>query len=906
MKQEDERVNKKLAEIQDEAEEQDDENMQEEVPEEYDDGMMLVELNAPERREAAAKRQENERVRREKRRIERQQDEGLDAGEPEEREQKRGRVAQQEAEDVPIPEDEFDTDITMEIRRLQQVQPDIAEAYSPPRVAEEGKKWGLMAGESMDITTGWDFRKADQKTKAWNYVKEKKPKMLIGSPMCRMFSQLQNLSPWDDVKQANWKEAVEHIKFVISLYRLQVREGRLFLHEHPAGASSWGLKMVQDLMKEEGVVTSIADQCQYGLMTQAERTSGVTPARKRTRFMTNSIAVAEELSKKCQGGHVHTHLMGGNRASQAARYPQGLCEAICRGLVRELRWKEEGVQKLMSLSAKTVIDKREDHEEETGGAWDDVSGVELDMKKVMEARKVEIGYVHVKKVWTKIPRRVAVANGWKIIKTRWIDINKGDSKNPNYRSRFVGKEFNNGAEDNLFAATPPLEALRLLVSELATEHEDEKENDNVMMVNDVARAFFEAWTERDICIELPDEDREEGEGDMVGKLQKSLYGTRDAAANFQKQVTKVMRKLGFKAGKFNPCTFMHKDRKIKTIVHGDDFISKASREDAKWLKKKLEENFEIKTKVIGNGDKEQSEERILNRVIRVTAGGWEYEADQRHADIIIDALNLNGAKPVQTPSEDDKPWKSEEDEQVLNDKEAREYRSLAARANYLALDRADIQFACKEICRGMANPTRGHHRKLKRLARYLIGVPRVVIKYKWQKRKQVVQGFSDADWAGCKKTAKSTSGGAIVLGEHLIKSWSSTQKGVTLSSGESELVAAVKTSTEVIGILQLLEDWNDVKEGEILVDASAALGVVRRKGNGKLRHIRVGLLWVQEKEENGELKYSKVCGEVSPADMMTKGVPPKLLSRHMARLGLVSARGRAQAGLDMAGDIGRA
>ena len=134
-----------------------------------------------------------------------------------------------------------------------------------------------------------------------------------------------------------------------------------------------------------------------------------------------------------------------------------------------------------------------------------------------------------------------------------------------------------------------------------------------------------------------------------------------------------------------------------------------------------------------------------------------------------------------------------------------------------------------------------------------------------------------------------------------MKTWSSTQKGVTLSSGEAELVAAVKTSTEVLGLLQLLADWGRVFEGVILVDSSAALGVVNGKGNGKMRHIKVGMLWVQEMEETGELGYEKVDGEWNCADLMTKGVPPKLIQRHGEKIGLEFRGGRAEAGLEAAG-----
>ena len=156
----------------------------------------------------------------------------------------------------------------------------------------------------------------------------------------------------------------------------------------------------------------------------------------------------------------------------------------------------------------------------------------------------------------KITRKEAIRRGIQIINTRWIDIHKGDTKNPIYRSRFVGKEFNDGELDGLFAATPPLEALRTLVSEAATVEEEDK----VIMLNDVARAFFEAPMTRELCIELPEEDLEEGEtqGEMVGLLLMSLYGTRDAATNFQQEVKKLMVANGFTQGVYNPCTYFNR------------------------------------------------------------------------------------------------------------------------------------------------------------------------------------------------------------------------------------------------------------------------------------------------------------------------------------------------------------
>ena len=77
---------------------------------------------------------------------------------------------------------------------------------------------------------------------------------------------------------------------------------------------------------------------------------------------------------------------------------------------------------------------------------------------------------------------------------------------------------------------------------------------NVLMINDVARAFFEAPAIRDICVEIPKKDLtpEDGRHDKVGHLRMSRYGTRDAAMNWQDEVAKDLRKLGFQRGVYNP------------------------------------------------------------------------------------------------------------------------------------------------------------------------------------------------------------------------------------------------------------------------------------------------------------------------------------------------------------------
>ena len=124
-------------------------------------------------------------------------------------------------------------------------------------------------------------------------------------------------------------------------------------------------------------------------------------------------------------------------------------------------------------------------------------------------------------------------------------------------------------------------------------------------------------------------------------------------------------------------------------------------------------------------------------------------------------------------------------------------------------------------------------------------------------------------------------------GGHALKSWEGTQKNITLSSAEAELVAAVKMSTELIGMTQLAADWGSQTKGKVHIDSSAAIGVIQRQGCGKLRHVRVGDLWIQEKVSEGDLEVEKVGG-VEPGRSLHKRIRrkenPKVHGSHKPRI----------------------
>ena len=142
----------------------------------------------------------------------------------------------------------------------------------------------------------------------------------------------------------------------------------------------------------------------------------------------------------------------------------------------------------------------------------------------------------------------------------------------------------------------------------------------------------------------------------------------------------------------------------------------------------------------------------------------------------------------------------------------------------------------------------------------------------------------DTDYVGCKDTRKSTSGGAIMIGNHLIKGWSSTQSVIALSSGEAEYYGMVKGASVSIGLRGIMSDLGVKAAVRIRTDSSAALGVAKRKGIGKIRHIEMNQLWLQEKVSDKEIEIIKVRGSENIADQMAKYTEQAVFKLHLEQI----------------------
>ena len=152
----------------------------------------------------------------------------------------------------------------------------VAGVYSVPRVGARASEHGLAQGWALDLLTGWDLTASEARRKARELLDRSKPKLLVGSPVCTYFSTIMawnwpRMNPEEAKKK--WREAVLHLNFAIELYQAQLDSGRLFLHEHPLGASSWRLPRMAELMQDARTIKITTDQCMLGQWTRSERGS---------------------------------------------------------------------------------------------------------------------------------------------------------------------------------------------------------------------------------------------------------------------------------------------------------------------------------------------------------------------------------------------------------------------------------------------------------------------------------------------------------------------------------------------------------------------------------------------------------------------------------------------------------
>ena len=243
-------------------------------------------------------------------------------------------------------------------------------------------------------------------------------------------------------------------------------------------------------------------------------------------------------------------------------------------------------------------------------------------------------------------------------------------------------------------------------------------NDHIaMMHTDISRAYFHAPSMEENTLSCHQKMWRSGYPEY-GRQRVPLHGTRDAAANWEDAYAKVLTEHGFTRG----AAFCCKERGIKVVVRGDDFLSGGPRSQLGWLEQVMDKHFEAKHTVMGESSSLKKSIVMLNRRISWRNSGIMYEPDTKHCQRIVEALNLQQAKTAGSPAVKDNEigvqrgecsWESLQHDQTqwdstgghLGEEKARVYRSTVSRPNLWAVDRPDLQHAVRVCSKSAAKPT---------------------------------------------------------------------------------------------------------------------------------------------------------------------------------------------------------
>ena len=208
------------------------------------------------------------------------------------------------------------------------------------QTSAEARKLGARV-ETFSKKTGWDFERAKDRRKFLAKLQEEEPDEILLSPMCKLWSPLQELSLAAHPERRARLQAqrrLDHdtiLNFVATVYEAQRRAGRHCHVEHPWNSRAWSTRAFSRMRGH----TTYVDQCRYELM-MPDSLGNNHPVKKPTCFLTTKASMFTHLAAECAGGHQHVplegrHPDGGNRSEHAENYPNKLAKKLAYLMVND-------------------------------------------------------------------------------------------------------------------------------------------------------------------------------------------------------------------------------------------------------------------------------------------------------------------------------------------------------------------------------------------------------------------------------------------------------------------------------------------------------------------------------------------------------------------------------------------
>lgn len=252
---------------------------------------------------------------------------------------------------------------------------------------------------------------------------------------------------------------------------------------------------------------------------------------------------------------------------------------------------------------------------------------------------------------------------------------------------------------------------------------------------------------------------------------------------------------------------------------------------------------------------------------------------------ILGRASMTGCNPAATPVDTSSKLSATDGPLIA---EPSLYRSLAGALQYLTITRPDITYAVQQVCLFMHQPREPHFHFLKRVLRYVKGTIDHGL-HLGVSKSHTLTAYSDADWAGCPDSRRSTSGYCVFLGDNLV-SWSSKrQPTVSRSSAEAEYRGVANAVAETSWLRNLLLELHVHIRHATLVYCDN-VSAVYLSGNPiqhqRTKHVELDIHFVREQVQIGTVRVLHVPSEFQYADIFTKGLPRQLFTRFRSSLSI--------------------
>jgi hypothetical protein len=396
---------------------------------------------------------------------------------------------------------------------------------------------------------------------------------------------------------------------------------------------------------------------------------------------------------------------------------------------------------------------------------------------------------------------------------------------------------------------------------------------------DVKNAFLHGHLEETVYCQQPPGFIDPGAPDHVCRLQKSLYGLKQAPRAWYQRFATFVRKLGFVASTSDTSLFILREGTSLAylLLYVDDIVLTAS---SSALLQRIMTRLSSEFAMTDLG----ALHHFLGIAVTRSSDGL-FLSQRQYAVELLQRAGMAECHPTSTPV-DTHAKLSATDGDLLSDKDASEYRSLAGALQYLTLTRPDLAYVVQQVCLFMHAPREPHRALIKRILRFVQGTLSSGLHIGTGSVDKLT-AYSDADWAGCPDSRRSTSGFCVYLGDTLV-SWSSKrQTTVSRSSAEAEYRAVAHVVAECCWLRQLLQELHIQLPSATVVfcdNVSAVYMTTNPVHHKRTKHIEIDIHFVREKVALGEIRVLHVPSSHQFADIMTKGLPTALFREFRSSL----------------------